>query len=53
MTTELELLMKDWEESEKQEVYNKADRLEAYFTNKQSEISEDFLTRKRIYHEEF
>lgn len=40
MTTELELLMKDWEELEKQEVYDKADRLEAYFTSKDSEVSE-------------
>ncbi len=40
MTSELELLLKDWEESEKQEVYDKADRLEAYFTNKDSEVSE-------------
>lgn len=40
MTTELELLLKDWEELEKQEVYDKADRLEAYFTNKDSEVSE-------------
>ena len=47
MTTELELLMKDWEESEKQEVYNKADRLEAYFTNKHSEVSEKLLNKKK------
>lgn len=40
MTTELELLLKDWEELEKQEVYDKADRLEAYFTNKDFEVSE-------------
>ena len=47
MTTELELLLKDWEESEKQEVYNKADRLEAYFTNKHSEISEELFNKKK------
>ena len=47
MTTELELLLKDWEESEKQEVYNKADRLEAYFTNKDSEVSEKLFNKKK------